>query len=101
MILPQKSLIFLPGLDQVGSTPASRLGCHFNPKPLGRGGMPGSGGRMERFPTSLTFLGTWGLPPLHFKVMGISVRVQDQVTDPDLQISIPLLIRNALWGKRL
>lgn len=47
--------------------------------------------------TSQTFLGAWGLQV--YKLTGISGRVQDQVTDPNLQLSIPLLAKNPLWGQ--
>lgn len=73
MIFP-RSLIFLPGLDQVGSTPASRP---VQPRVPGEGGSL-SGGRLGGF-----LLGTWP-----YKVMGIPGSIQDQVTDPDLQLSI-------------
>lgn len=48
-MIPPRSLIFLPGLDQVGSTPASRPGQPKVPVEGAGGGL--SGGRLGGFPT--------------------------------------------------
>lgn len=55
-------------------------------------------GRGSNKGTGLTFQGTW---EQHYKLIGVSGRAQDQAADPDLQLGIPLLAKNPLWGQRV
>lgn len=45
------------------------------------------------------FPGNLGAAPWPYKLMGISVKIHDQVADPDLQLSIPLLAKIPFGAK--